>query len=195
MNPWALVAQTVKRLPTMWETRVPSLGQEDPLEKEMATHSSILAWKIPWTEELGWLLSMGSQRVRHDCATSLSLSLWALGFLKNRHEPRQVKMSPFSQARSLPPDLQLGRHLILASLSSFEGPNWGLNFKQRGGLTVTQPICDIPPPHNTAATRNNELALCTSPHTRLCPGRTLFKSPELRFRQLVTQVSQFLLFF
>ena len=66
MNPWALVAQTVKRLPTMWETRVLSLGQEDPLEKEMATHSSILAWKIPWTEELGWLLSMGSQRVRHD---------------------------------------------------------------------------------------------------------------------------------
>ena len=61
-----LVAQTVKRLPTMRETRVRSLGREDPLEKEMATHSSILAWKIPWTEELGWLLSMGSQRVGHD---------------------------------------------------------------------------------------------------------------------------------
>jgi len=50
----------------MWETRVRSLGREDPLEKEMATHSSILAWKIPWAEELGWLLSMGSQRVGHD---------------------------------------------------------------------------------------------------------------------------------
>ena len=51
--------------------RVQSLGQEDLLEKEMATHSSILAWKIPWTEEPGRLLSMGSQRVRHDWATSL----------------------------------------------------------------------------------------------------------------------------
>ena len=72
----SLVAQMVKRLLTMmWETRVQSLGREDPLEKEMATHSSILAWKIPWTEELGWLLSMGSQRVGHDWATSLSLTI------------------------------------------------------------------------------------------------------------------------
>ena len=63
------LAQTVKRLPTMRETRVRSLGQEDPLEKEMATHSSILAWKIPWTEEPGWLLSMGSHRVGHDGVT------------------------------------------------------------------------------------------------------------------------------
>ena len=62
----SLVAQTVKCLPTMWETRVPSLGREVPLDKEMATHSSILAWKIPWTEEPGWLQSMGSQRVGHD---------------------------------------------------------------------------------------------------------------------------------
>ena len=62
----SLVAQTVKRLPTMRETQVRSLGLEDPLEKEMATHSSILAWKIPWMEEPGWLLSMGSQRVGHN---------------------------------------------------------------------------------------------------------------------------------
>ena len=55
----------VKRLPTMQETQVQSLGREDPLEKEMATHSGILAWKIPWREEPG-LQSMGSQRVRHD---------------------------------------------------------------------------------------------------------------------------------
>ena len=54
------MAQTVKRLPAMQETWVPSLGREDPLEKEMATHSSILAWKIPWTEEPGGLQSMGS---------------------------------------------------------------------------------------------------------------------------------------
>ena len=60
------MAQTVKYLPTMWETQVRSLGQEDPLEKEMATHSSTLAWKIPWMEERGKLQSMGSQRVRHD---------------------------------------------------------------------------------------------------------------------------------
>ena len=64
----SLVAQTVKHLPTMWETWVRSLGQEDPLEKEMANHSSTLAWEIPWTEEPGRLQSMGSQRVVHDRA-------------------------------------------------------------------------------------------------------------------------------
>ena len=57
----------------MQETWVQSLGQEDPLEKEMATHSSILAWRIPWMEEPGGLQSMGSLRVGDDCATSLSL--------------------------------------------------------------------------------------------------------------------------
>ena len=62
----SLVAQTIKRLSTMWETRVQSLGWEDPLEKEMAIHSSTIAWKIPWTEEPGRLQSMGSQRVGHD---------------------------------------------------------------------------------------------------------------------------------
>ena len=62
----ALVAQMVKRLPAMRKTLVQSLGREDPLEKEMATHSSILAWKIPWTEEPGRLQSMGLQRVGHD---------------------------------------------------------------------------------------------------------------------------------
>ena len=58
----------------MWETWVRSLGREDPLEKEMAIHSSTIAWKIPWTDEPGRLQSMGSQRVGHDWATSLSLS-------------------------------------------------------------------------------------------------------------------------
>ena len=65
----ALVAQMVKRLPPMRETRVWFLGQEDPLEKEMAIHSSTLAWKIPWTEEPNRLQSTGSQRVGHDWAT------------------------------------------------------------------------------------------------------------------------------
>ena len=60
------MAQAVKRLSTMQETWVRSLGGEDLLEKEMATHSSILAWKIPWTEEPGRLQSMGSKRVGHD---------------------------------------------------------------------------------------------------------------------------------
>ena len=62
----SLVAQTVKRLPAIRETQVQSLGWEDPLEKAMATHSSILAWKIPWTEESGGLQSMALQRVGHD---------------------------------------------------------------------------------------------------------------------------------
>ena len=62
----SLVAQTVKRLPIMQETWVQSLGWEDLLEKEMATHSSILAWKIPWMEEPGRPQSTGSQRVGHD---------------------------------------------------------------------------------------------------------------------------------
>ena len=62
----------VKCLPAMRETQVRSLGWEDHLEKEMATHSSTLAWKIPWTEEPGRLQSMGSQRVRHDQVTSLT---------------------------------------------------------------------------------------------------------------------------
>ena len=60
------MAQMVKNLPAMQEAQVRSLGQKDPLEKGMATQSSILAWRIPWTEELGGLQSMGSQRVRHD---------------------------------------------------------------------------------------------------------------------------------
>ena len=60
------MAQRLKRLPAMRETWVRSLGQEDPLEEEMATHSSILAWRIPWTEEPGGLQFTGSQRVGHD---------------------------------------------------------------------------------------------------------------------------------
>ena len=62
----SLVAQRLKCLPGMQESRVRSLGREDPLEKEMTTHSSTLAWKIPWREEPGKLQSMGWQRVRHD---------------------------------------------------------------------------------------------------------------------------------
>ena len=66
LSPPSLVAQMVKRLAAVWETQVQFLVWEDPLEKAMATHSSTLAWKIPWTEEPGRLQSMGSLRVRHD---------------------------------------------------------------------------------------------------------------------------------
>ena len=69
----SLVTQMVKRLPTMQETQVQSLGWEGPLEKQMATHSSTIVWKIPWMEEPGRLQSMGLRRVGHDWATSLSL--------------------------------------------------------------------------------------------------------------------------
>ena len=61
-----LLAQMAQNLPAMWETWIRSLGWVDPLEKEMATHSSILAWRIPWTEEPYGLQSMGLQRVRHN---------------------------------------------------------------------------------------------------------------------------------
>ena len=69
---YSLVAQRLKPLPAMWETWVRCLGWEDPLEKEMATHSSILAWRIPWMEEPGGLQSTESQRVRHD----FTFTLW-----------------------------------------------------------------------------------------------------------------------
>ena len=88
-----MVAQTVKCLPAVRETRVRSLGWEDPLEKEMATHSSNLAWKIPWTEEPGGLQSMGSQRVGHDWATSLQIcqQIW-----KTQQWPQDWKRSVFT---------------------------------------------------------------------------------------------------
>ena len=66
----SLVGQLVKSLPAVQETRAHSLGGEDPLEKEMAAHSSVLAWRTPWTEEPGGLQSLGSQRVRHDRVTN-----------------------------------------------------------------------------------------------------------------------------
>ena len=72
------MAQVVKRLPAMRETQVRSLGWEDPLEKEMATHSSILAWKILWTEEHSRLQSMGLQRVGHDPVTSLHFNMFLI---------------------------------------------------------------------------------------------------------------------
>ena len=82
----------VKHLPAMRETWVQSLGWEDPLEKVMATHSSILAWKIPWMEEPGRLQSMGLQRVRHDWATSLLL--WERLLLPNNLVSNSFTLGP-----------------------------------------------------------------------------------------------------
>ena len=65
----------VKNLPTMQETQVQSLGWEDPLEKDMATHSSVLIWRIPWTEEPGGLQSMGLQRVGHNCMSNTPIQI------------------------------------------------------------------------------------------------------------------------
>ena len=91
----SLVAQLVKHLPTMWETRVRSLGREDPLEKEMATHSSTLAWKIPWTEEPGRLQSMGLQRVGHNWATSLHFTSLPVVKPQSFHS-RRHRINPWS---------------------------------------------------------------------------------------------------
>ena len=85
----SLVAQSVKNLPAVQETRVRSLGWEDPLEKKMATHSSILVWKISFTEEPGGLQSMGSQRVGHDWATNTNTNSRSTTYKANREVKRQ----------------------------------------------------------------------------------------------------------
>ena len=84
------MAQRVKNLPAMHETQVQSLGQEDPVEKEMATHSSILAWKIPWTEEPGGLQSMGSQRGRSNWGLTCSTHT----FFRDNWTPVQTHRPP-----------------------------------------------------------------------------------------------------
>ena len=100
----SLVAQTVKRLPAMRETQVRFLGEEDPLEKEMAIHSSTLAWKIPWTEEPDRLQSTGLQRVGHNWATSLSLSIeQALSVCSVQHVMSEWPRAPSSSGRPWTP--------------------------------------------------------------------------------------------
>ena len=138
------VAQTVKNLPAVWETQETwawSLGQEDPLEKEVATHSSILAWRIPWTEEPGGLQSMESHRVRHDWAThthththSLSLSLSPpisprLPFLSTSHDHSWEKPAGLQFLGSQNQTWLTHTHLLpfylpLSFLSYFFGDLW-----------------------------------------------------------------------
>ena len=96
MGQTSLVAQMVKHLPTMRKTRVQSLGWEDPLEKAMASHSSILAWKIPWMEEPGRLQSMGSQGVGYDCSLSFTSRV------RDRERLRKQKTIQQQELISLP---------------------------------------------------------------------------------------------
>ena len=87
------MAQTVKHLPTIRETQVRSLGREDPLEKEMATHSSIFAWRISWTEEPGGLQSTGSQRVGHDWGTNtFTYELWVTDVKKQIYDYIEINL-------------------------------------------------------------------------------------------------------
>ena len=95
VNHYADMAQRLKRLPAMQETWVRSLGREDALEKEMATHSSTIAWKIPWTEEPGRLQSMGLQRVGHDRATSLSKKWLGQELRKSETSPVRLPLQKY----------------------------------------------------------------------------------------------------
>ena len=90
------IAQSEKNLPAVQETQIWSLGQEDPLEKEMATHSSILAWKTPWTEEPGRLQSIGSQRVGHDWTTNTSLHTLSVALILPVRPPFQHSLHSLS---------------------------------------------------------------------------------------------------
>ena len=112
----SLVTQMLKHLPAMWETRVWFLGREDSLEKEMAIHSSTLAWKIPWTEEPDRLQSMGSQRVGHDWATSLASHLIQSKRSTWHSKPRRFysRTAPFTFVAKSPARFQR-RLTVLAS--------------------------------------------------------------------------------
>ena len=116
-----LVVQTVKNLPEMQETCVQSLGWEDPLEKERTTHSSILAWRIPWTEEPGRLQSLGWQRGEHDWVTNMVLIIMVINRFhplfasKDPHEPLQINTG--EKTREDATDTKPLFHLWLSSLT------------------------------------------------------------------------------
>ena len=146
---WAsLVAQRLKRLPAMWETWVRSLGQEDPLDKEMATHSSILAWRIPWTEESGGLQSIGSQRVGHERSnwtcihTYQCLYKWSCCCLVTKSCPA-LATSWTVAARLLGPwdspgkNTGVGGHSLLQGIFLTQGLNPGLLHQQVDSLSLS----------------------------------------------------------
>ena len=119
----SLVAHMVKRLSTTQETWVWSLGWEDPLEKEMAIHSSTIAWKIPWTEEPGRLQSMGSQRVGHDWAISLSLFCHTLAWIGHRYTYAPSLLNPLPAPTPSPPS-RLSQSPSLSSPSHAANSHW-----------------------------------------------------------------------
>ena len=126
MPPWwaSLVAQTVKNLPAMQETQVPSLGQDAPLEKVMATYSSILAWRIPWTGEPGRLQSMGSQRAGHNSVTKHSLG----GPMTEDWCPCSQKKVSLASAKPLIPD------------ASWTKPGWKHTQREPRGAENAWPV-------------------------------------------------------
>ena len=142
------MAQTVKCLPTMRETQVRSLDREDPLEKEMETHSSTLAWKISWTEEPGRLQSMGLQRVRHDWATSLHF-ISRSAMMRNFESKANFSSTPLSFFRLSVKQLcpielvNFSEQLPAVGLGDQEGCCWCLFFlwqpvaKEKGPVVVS----------------------------------------------------------
>ena len=126
INGASLVAQRLKHLLAMWEM-VQSLGREDTLEKEMATHSSTLAWRIPWTEEPGRLQSTGSQRVRHDWATSLSLSLYIYIKVAANLCPTLCNLMGYSMPHSSVHLISQARILEWVAICFYRGSSWPRN--------------------------------------------------------------------
>ena len=151
MDTTSLVAQFLKNLPAIWETRVQSLDWEDPLEKEITTHSSIFAWRIPWTEEPGRLQSMGSQRLGHNWVTNTFF------FRKNT-------MSSFSELRVLflyvhRTSVKVGQTLgHNSSLHSFKGmKSWSAFYDHSGfKLEINSKVAT----KSISMLENCEIAIC-----------------------------------
>ena len=126
------MAQTVKHLPAMWETWVRSLGQEDPLEKEIAIHSSTRAWKIPWTEEPDRLQSMGSQRVGHKWSSGFACFLQFNSEFKTTHGRVNTKIKLIilfaaKDGEALYSQQKQDWELTVTQIINFLLPNSGLN--------------------------------------------------------------------
>ena len=164
----------VKHLPTRRETQVWSLGHEDPLEKERASHSSTLAWKMSWTEECGGLQSMGSQRVRHDWATSLSLSFtWWQSNAENSpsqtstvHESRTSDVKTEFTKGSGTRDQVVDIHwIIIKQESSRETAISTL-------LTMTNPLCGLHQRVENSERVGNSRPSYLPPETSLCRSRS-----------------------
>ena len=125
------MAQRLKYLPAKRETWVRSLGREDPLEKEMATHSSTLAWKIPWMDQPGRLQSMGSQRVGHDSATSLILlqDFWGTSLVaqmvKRLPAMRETWVQSLGQEDPLKKEMATHSSTLAWKIPWMEEPLWG----------------------------------------------------------------------